>query len=107
MLKNDSRGITLRTKGHTVATRVSFKAVLRECEKSCPRSDDRAHLQRWAADDRAEEGWHKIERAAQKNNVKLPAKQFIQDIVAARHVAMAFGHRKELREHYRNAADEM
>jgi hypothetical protein len=94
-------------KGHTVATRVSFTAVLRECEKSCPSSDDRAHLQRWADDDRAEEVWHKIERAAQRNNVKLPAKHFIRDILAARPVAMAIGQRRELREQYRKAADEM
>jgi hypothetical protein len=94
-------------KGHAVATRVSFKAVLRECEKSCPSSDDRAHLQRWADDDRAEEVWHKIERAAQRNNVKLPAKHFIRVILAARPVAMAIGRRRELREQYRKAADEM
>jgi hypothetical protein len=107
MLKNDSRGITLRTKGHTVATRVSFKAVLRECEKSCPSSDDRAHLQRWAADDRAEEVWHKIERAAHNNKLRLPAKHFITEILAARRVAMAIGHRGKWRERFRNAADEM
>src|ERR1700730_8211321 len=107
MLKNDSRGITLRTKGHTVATRVSFKAVLRECEKSCPSSDDRAHLQRWAADDRAEEVWHKIERAALNNKLWLPAKHFITEILGARRFAMAIGHRGKWRERFRNAADEM
>ena len=94
-------------KGHTVATRVSFKAVLRECEKSCPSSDDRAHLQRWAADDRAEEVWHKIERAAHNNKLPLPAKRFITEILAARRVAMAIGHRGKWRERFRNAADEM
>jgi hypothetical protein len=94
-------------KGHTVATRVSFKAILRECEKSCPSSDDRAHLQRWAADDRAEEVWHKIERAAHNNKLWLPAKHFITEILAARRVAMAIGHRGKWRERFRNAADEM
>jgi hypothetical protein len=90
-----------------VATRVSFKAVLREREKSCPSSDDRAHLQRWAADDRAEEVWHKIERAAQNNNVRLPPTYFITEILVTRRVAIALGHRRELREPYRNAAHEM
>ena len=94
-------------KGHTVATQVSFKAVLRECEKSCPSSDDRAHLQRWAADDRAEEVWHKIQRAAHNNKLRLPAKYFITEILADRRVAMAIGHRGKWRERFRNAADEM
>jgi hypothetical protein len=94
-------------KGHTVATRVSFKDVLRECEESGPSSDDRAHLQRWADDDRAEEVWHKIERAAQNNKLRLPAKYFIAEILAARRVAMAIGHRGKWREHFLNAADEM
>jgi hypothetical protein len=94
-------------KVRTVATREPFKAVLREYEKSSPSSDDRAHLQRWADDDRAGEVWHKIERAAQKNNVKLPAKHFIHELLAARRVAMAIGQRRELREHYRKAADDM
>ena len=76
-----------------MATRVSFKAVLREREKSCPSSDDRAHLQRWADDDRAEEVWHKIERAAHNNKLWLPAKHFVTEILAARRVAMAIGHR--------------
>jgi hypothetical protein len=94
-------------KGHAVAKRVSFTAVLRECEKSCPSPDDRAHLQRWADDDRAEEVWHKIERAAQNNKLQLPAKYFITEILAARRVAMAIGHRGKWRERFRNAADEM
>ena len=95
-------------KVRTVATRESFKSALkREYEKSSPSSDDRAHLQRWADDDRAEEVWDKIERAAQENNVRLPAEYFISQILAARPVAIAIGHRGELRERYRNAADEM
>jgi hypothetical protein len=95
-------------KVRTVATRESFKAVLREeYEKSSPSSDDRAHLQRWADDDRAEEVWHKIERAAQENNVRLPAECFISQVLAARPVAIAIGRRGELRERYRNAADDM
>jgi hypothetical protein len=94
-------------KVRTVATREPFKAVLREYEKSSSSSDDRAHLQRWADDDRAEEVWDKIERAAQENNVRLPAEYFIQEILAARPVAIAIGRRGELRERYRNTADDM
>jgi hypothetical protein len=90
-----------------VATRVSFKAVLRECEKSGLSSDDRAHLQRWAADNRAEWVWHKIERAVPNNKLRLPAKYFITEILAAKRVAMAIGHRGKLRERFRNAADAM
>jgi hypothetical protein len=95
-------------KVHTVATREPFKAVLREeYEKSSPSSYDRAHLRRWADDDRADEVWHKIERAAYNNKVWIPAKYFISGILAARRVAMAIGHRGKWRERYRNAADDM
>ena len=41
------------------------------------------------------------------NKVRLPAKYFISEILAARRVAMAIGHRGKWRERYRNAADEM
>ena len=94
-------------KVHTVATREPFKAVLREYEKSSPSSDDRAHLRSWADDDRAEQVWQKIKRAAQENNVPLPPKCFVSQILAARPVAIAIGRRGELRERYRNEADEM
>jgi hypothetical protein len=94
-------------KGHSVAARVSFKAVLRKCEESYPSSDDRAHLQRWADDDRAEEVWRKIERAAWNNKLRLPARHFITEILAAGRVAMAIGHRGKWRKHFLNAADEM
>jgi hypothetical protein len=76
-------------------------------ESSALGSDDRAHVRRWADDDRAEELWNKIKRAAQKNNLWLPAKYFIQEILAARRVAMRIGHRGKLRERYRNATDDM
>jgi hypothetical protein len=65
------------------------------------------HLQRWADDDRAEEVWDKIKRAALKNNVPLPPKYFITEILVTRRVAIALSHRGELRESYRNAAHEM
>jgi hypothetical protein len=92
----------------TVAARESFNAVLREYKKSSASgSDDRAHLQRWIKDDRAEQVWDKIQRAARSNNAWLPPRVFITEILGARRVAMAIGHRGRLRERYRNAADEM
>jgi hypothetical protein len=92
----------------TVAARESFNAVLREYEKSSASgSDDRAHLQRWINDDRAEQVWDKIQCAVRSNNPRLPPKRFIIDILTARRVAIATGHRGKLRKRYRNAADEM
>ena len=76
-------------------------------KKYSPNSEDRAHLHRWADDDRAEELWEKIEGAAQSNKLTLPAEHFIAEILAARRVAMAIGHRGKWREDFRNAADEM
>src|SRR5262245_64809051 len=92
----------------SVAARESLNAVLREYKQSSASgSDDRAHLQRWIKDDRAEQVWDKIQRAVRSNNLWLPPKRFIKEILGARHVAIAIGHRGRLREHYRNAADEM
>jgi len=103
------RRISLRTpKVLTVAARESFKTALREYKKSFALgSDDRAHLQRWIDDDRTEQVWDTIQRAVRSNNLRLPPKTFISDILAARRVAIATGHRGKLRECYRNAADEM
>jgi hypothetical protein len=90
----------------TVAARDSFNAVLRGYKKS-PASglNDRAHLQRWIKDDRAERVWDNIQCAARSNNLWFQAKILITDILAARRVAIA--HRGKLRKRYRNAADEM
>ena len=103
------RRISLRTpKVLTVAARESFKTALREYKKSFALgSDDRAHLQRWIDDDRTEQVWDTIQRAVRSNTLRLPPKTFISDILAARRVAIATGHRGKLRECYRNAADEM
>jgi hypothetical protein len=54
----------------TVPARESFKAVMREYKKSPAwGSDDRAHLQRWINDDRAEQVWDKIQCAARKTRL--------------------------------------
>jgi hypothetical protein len=58
-------------------------------------------------DHRAEQVWDKIQCAARSNNLWLPARILITDILASRRVAIATGHRGKLRECYRNAADEM
>ena len=91
-----------------MAARESFKAALKEYIKSPAwSSDDHDHLQRWIDDDRAEQVWDKIQCAVRSNNRRLPPKTFINDMLAARRVAIATGHRGKLRECYRNAADEM
>jgi hypothetical protein len=81
---------------------------LREYKKSTVLgSDDRAHLQRWINDDRAEQVWDKIQCAARSNNLWLPPGTLITEILGARRVAIAIRHRGKLRQRYRNAAGEM
>ena len=100
--------LLLNAKVLIVATRESFKAVLREYEKSFGLgSDDRDHLQRWIDDDRTEQVWAEIQDAARSKNPWLPPKTFITESLAARRVAIAIAHGKELRAHYRRAAKEM
>ena len=100
--------LLLNAKVLIVATRESFKAVLREYKKSFGLgSDDRAHLQRWIDDDRAEQIWDTIHCAARSNSLWLPPKVLIIEIVAARRVAIATGHRRKWRDRYRQVADEM
>ena len=95
-------------RGAYVAPRESFNTALREYKKSSAwSSDDRAHLQRWMDDHRAKQVWDNIQCAARSNNLWFPARIFITDILAAKRVAIATGHRGKLRERYRNAADEM
>jgi hypothetical protein len=69
--------------------------------------DRRAHLQRWRDDDRGEEVWREINCAAQKSGVLLRANVFIGEILGARRVAIVIGNRGKLRDHYRQAADQM
>jgi hypothetical protein len=89
----------------TVPARESFNVALREYKKSSASdSDDRAHLQRWINDARAEHVWDKIQCAIRSNNLRLPPKRFIIDVLAARRAAMAIGHRGKLRKRYRNSS---
>jgi hypothetical protein len=85
----------------------SFKAALISFAHPGLTTDQQAHLQRWAADDRAEEVWQAIERAAQENNGPLPEGFFIREILATKHVAVNFGHRWKYRERYRKQAAQM
>jgi hypothetical protein len=96
------------TKAVSVAARESFNAVLREYKK-CPDlgSDDRAHLQRWINDDRAEQVWDKIQSAARSNDLWFPPGTFITETLGARRFAIAIRHRGKLRKRFRNAAGEM
>ena len=41
---------------------------------------DSAHLQRWSDDDRADEVWLTIERAAQEHELAVPPHVFIREI---------------------------
>ena len=86
----------------------SFKSALKSYKESFGLSpDDAAHIQRWAEDDRTEEVWRKIETAVQQKNITLPAEAFVREILGARQVAMAIGHRGEWRDRYRKEADQM
>ena len=56
----------------------SFKAALVSyTEMPGLTSEDRAHLQRWSDDDRADEEWQTIDRAAQEHGLLLPPNVFI------------------------------
>jgi hypothetical protein len=85
----------------------SFKAALISYSDPGLTTDQKAHLQRWADDDRADEVWQSIERAAQKNKKLLPEGFFIGEILAAKRVAISIGHRWKYRERYRKQAEQM
>ena len=94
----------------------SFKAVLgaypstpHPTDGSLPRLSraDLAHLKRWADDERAEEVWDKIDRAANKRGISLPPRFFIQEVLGARDIATSIHHRRRYREKYRKYAARM
>jgi hypothetical protein len=86
----------------------SFKAALALYKETPDLSSyDRAHLQRWADDNRAEEIWQRINRAVQKNKKLMGPTYLIHEILLARRIAMGIGQRGKFREEYRNKADEM
>jgi hypothetical protein len=70
-------------------------------------AEDTAHLKRWTGDDRTDEVWNTIHRAAQDHGMPLPPRVFIQATLGARKVAKSMNHRRADRERYRKLADQM
>jgi hypothetical protein len=68
---------------------------------------DHAHLRRWAADDRADEVWNTINRAAQEHGGLLPVRLLIQEILGARDIAQSINHKRKHRDRYRKRAAQM
>ena len=61
----------------------SFKAALVSYTEAALGLEpkDRAHLQRWSDDDRADEEWQTIDRAAHKHGLLIPPNVFIREIL--------------------------
>jgi hypothetical protein len=70
-------------------------------------AEDRAHLQRWSDDDRADEDWEIIDRVAHERGLLLPQNVFIQEILAIRRVAATISCRGKYRDRYRRYAKKM
>lgn len=68
---------------------------------------DRAHLKRWANDERADEVWNTIKGAAEKRGRVIPDRFFIQEVLGAREIATSINHRRKYRERYRRHAARM
>ena len=86
----------------------SFKAALISYAKTPGLTpEDRAHLQRWSDDDRADEVWQTIDRAAHKHGLLLPRNVFITEILAVRRVAEAIAGRGKYRARSRRYARQM
>jgi hypothetical protein len=86
----------------------AFKAALAiELRNASLDATTRRHLKRWAEDDRADEVWDKIKRAAQEQGTLLPARFFIGEILSARRVAELIDQRRAQRNRYREVATQM
>ena len=68
---------------------------------------DRAHLKRWAEDERADKVWSTINSAAKRRGRLLPVRFFIQEILGAREIAKSIDHRKKNRARYLKRAAQM
>ena len=68
---------------------------------------DRAHLKRWADDERADKVWSTINSAAQKRGRVIPDRFFIQEVLGARDIAASINHRRKHRDQYRKYAAQM
>jgi hypothetical protein len=67
----------------------------------------RAHLKRWADDNRADEVWDRIRSAAQERGIPLTPKFFIGEILSAKSVAELIDRRRTERDRYRRFATQM
>jgi hypothetical protein len=86
----------------------SFKAALISYAETPDLTlEDRAYLQRWSDDDRADEVWQTIDRAAHKHGLLLPRNVFITEILAVRRVAEAIAGRGKYRARFRTYARQM
>jgi hypothetical protein len=87
----------------------SFKAALLLYTEAAPvlEPKDRAHLQRWSDDDRADEEWQTIDRAAHEHGLLIPPNVFIREILAIRRVTEAIACRGKYRDRYRAYAEKM
>jgi hypothetical protein len=93
-----------------------FKAVLaayrttpHPADGASPRlsKEDVAHLKRWMSDERADDVWNTIHRAAQEHGTALPVQFFIQETLGIRALAESVKHRRTNRTRYREWADQM
>jgi hypothetical protein len=113
-------GVPLADSGHPgeVDVTKSFKRALaayattsHPADGACspPRlsAADRAHLKRWADDERADEVWNTIKGAANKRGRIIPERYFIQEVLGAREIATSINHRRKHRERYRTHATRM
>jgi hypothetical protein len=93
-----------------------FKAILAEYQRTPHAADGSlphlsapklAHLKRWAEDERANEVWNSVHRAAMARGLLLPDSVFIQLVLGLRDVATSINHRRNNRERYRKYAARM
>jgi hypothetical protein len=68
---------------------------------------DVAHVKRWMSEERADEVWNTIRRAAQEHGTPLPVRFFIQETLGVRELAESMKHRRTNRKRYRERADQM
>jgi hypothetical protein len=86
----------------------SFRTILASYEATHDLTpQDCAHLQRWSDDDRADEEWQTIDRAAHEHGLALPPNVFIREILAIKHVAEAISCRGRYRSLYRKRARQL
>ena len=91
------------------AALAAYQSTPHPADGNVPRlsPEDVAHLERWVADERADEVWNSIRNAVQDQGTVLPARFFIQETLGARELARSMSHRRKNRERYRKQAEQM